>query len=169
MAMASNKPSIQRDRDFNPEQMVRRNYIFDTIRSVFSITAPTHRNACHGEPLHPAGKYSERVNKTTLRFLSGDFLERLTPAQPDQQLNAVSLAICEKGLRYDLTFPLPALCSVSMILCFPLSATRYSLFGGRQTAKRTLQEFYQCDVDVMDPPRFSNKVVVLIINGCFNG
>ncbi|HNT41908.1 MAG TPA: ATP phosphoribosyltransferase regulatory subunit, partial [Tenuifilaceae bacterium] len=109
MAMASSKPSIPKGtRDFNPEQMVRRNYIFDTIRSVFSIYGYQPIETPAMENLSTLlGKYGEEGDKLLFKILnSGDFLERVDPstARPGNS-NAVSLAICEKGLRYDLTVP----------------------------------------------------------------
>ncbi|MBO4328657.1 MAG: ATP phosphoribosyltransferase regulatory subunit, partial [Bacteroidales bacterium] len=102
------KPSIPNGtRDFLPEVMVRRNYIFDTIKTVFKrygflpIETPSMENLST-----LLGKYGEEGDKLLFRILnSGDFLSGVQ--QQGEPLEAQKLAgkICEKGLRYDLTVP----------------------------------------------------------------
>ena len=103
------KPSIPKGtRDFIPEEMVKRNYIFDTIQSVFQkygylpIETPAMENLST-----LLGKYGEEGDKLLFRILnSGDYLSKVDPAklQSGDSL-ALSSDICEKGLRYDLTVP----------------------------------------------------------------
>ncbi|HBG87778.1 MAG TPA: histidine--tRNA ligase, partial [Marinilabiliaceae bacterium] len=103
------KPSIPKGtRDFSPAEMLRRNYIFDTIKGVFQmygympIETPAMENL---ETL--LGKYGEEGDKLLFKVLnSGDYLSKA-----DKDLlstgdsNRVALQISEKGLRYDLTVP----------------------------------------------------------------
>ena len=104
-----NKPSIPKGtRDFSPVEMAKRNYIFDTIRSVYSLYGFRQIETPAMETLQTLlGKYGEEGDKLLFRVLnSGDYLSKVT----DEQLkarNSVALSskICEKGLRYDLTVP----------------------------------------------------------------
>ncbi|HOC36705.1 MAG TPA: histidine--tRNA ligase [Tenuifilaceae bacterium] len=174
MAMASSKPSIPKGtRDFNPEQMVRRNYIFDTIRSVFSIYGYQPIETPAMENLSTLlGKYGEEGDKLLFKILnSGDFLERVDPstARPGNS-NAVSLAICEKGLRYDLTVPFARfVVQYQNDIVFPFK--RYQIqpvWRADRPQKGRYREFYQCDVDVIGSTSLLNELeLVLIINEVF--
>ena len=97
------KPSIPKGtRDFSPAEMMRRTYIFDTIKSVFRTYgfAPLETPAM--ENLSTLlGKYGDEGDKLLFKILnSGDYAANLT----DEQVRQAS-RICEKGLRYDLTVP----------------------------------------------------------------
>lgn len=97
------KPSIPKGtRDFSPAEMMRRNYIFDTIRSVFRTYgfAPLETPAM--ENLSTLlGKYGDEGDKLLFRVLnSGDYAAGLS----DEEVRQAS-RISEKGLRYDLTVP----------------------------------------------------------------
>ncbi|HPM90956.1 MAG TPA: histidine--tRNA ligase [Tenuifilaceae bacterium] len=172
--MASSKPSIPKGtRDFNPEQMVRRNYIFDTIRSVFSIYGYQPIETPAMENLSTLlGKYGEEGDKLLFKILnSGDFLERVDPstARPGNS-NAVSLAICEKGLRYDLTVPFARfVVQYQNDIVFPFK--RYQIqpvWRADRPQKGRYREFYQCDVDVIGSTSLLNELeLVLIINEVF--
>src|SRR3990172_11441590 len=104
--MSNQKPSIPKGtRDFGPEEMARRNYIFDTIRGVFKkhgyvpIETPAMENL---DTL--LGKYGEEGDKLLFKILnSGDFLNGIDPE--GMTSGALSMKLCEKGLRYDLTVP----------------------------------------------------------------
>src|SRR5690554_5465335 len=106
------KPSIPKGtRDFTPIEASRRNYIFDTIRNVFKIFgyAPIETPAM--ENLSTLlGKYGEEGDRLLFKILnSGESLAPLAGKIPDNPVlidsNALSLQVCEKGLRYDLTVP----------------------------------------------------------------
>ncbi|MGC9341245.1 MAG: ATP phosphoribosyltransferase regulatory subunit, partial [Bacteroidales bacterium] len=107
--MAGNRPSIPKGtRDFNPDEMVRRNYIFETIKKVFvkygflPVETPAIENL---DTL--LGKYGEEGDKLLYRILnSGDFTSGVTDEEL-QERNPLKLAgqICDRGLRYDLTVP----------------------------------------------------------------
>ena len=92
-------------RDFLPEQMCRRNYIFDTVREVFhqfgfvEIQTPSMENLST-----LMGKYGEEGDHLLFKILnSGNFLEKADLEEPN--LNRLAASLCEKGLRYDLTVP----------------------------------------------------------------
>ncbi len=102
------KPSIPKGtRDFTPTEMMRRNYIFDTIRSVF------HKHACL--PIETPsmenlttlmGKYGEEGDRLLFKILnSGDFTQGVNFGEEGMTPNRLATKICEKGLRYDLTVP----------------------------------------------------------------
>ena len=104
-----NKPSIPKGtRDFSPEEMARRNYIFNTIKDVFSLYGFQQIETPAMETLHTLmGKYGEEGDKLLFKVLnSGDYMSKVS----DEELagrNSLKLAskLCEKGLRYDLTVP----------------------------------------------------------------
>src|SRR4030043_171900 len=105
--MSLQKPSIPKGtRDFLPSEMVKRNYIFDVIKNIFRkygylpIETPAMENL---DTL--LGKYGEEGDKLIFKILnSGNFLIGINTAGiMNENLNSLSLRMCEKGLRYDLT------------------------------------------------------------------
>ena len=103
------KPSIPKGtRDFGPVEMARRNYIFDTIRSVYRLYGFRQIETPAMENLSTLmGKYGEEGDKLLFKILnSGDFT-RSVSTQLYEEASAPALAakFCEKGLRYDLTVP----------------------------------------------------------------
>ena len=105
------KPSIPKGtRDFSPAEMARRNYIFDTIRSVFKLYGFSPIETPAMENLSTLmGKYGEEGDKLLFKILnSGDFLrsvDRTLIDNPEGQWGKLTSQLCEKGLRYDLTVP----------------------------------------------------------------
>ena len=100
------KPSIPKGtRDFTPLEMMRRNYIFQTIRSVFEAHAYLPIETPAMENLSTLmGKYGEEGDRLLFKILnSGDFMQGVD-RQEESSVRLAS-AICEKGLRYDLTVP----------------------------------------------------------------
>ena len=107
--MAIQKPSIPKGtRDFSPVEMLKRNYIFDTIKKHFirygyqPIETPAMENLST-----LMGKYGEEGDKLLFKILnSGDFLSKVSDEELDEK-NSPKLTskISEKGLRYDLTVP----------------------------------------------------------------
>ena len=103
------KPSIPKGtRDFSPEEMAKRNYIFDTIKDVFRLYGFKQIETPAMENLSTLmGKYGEEGDKLLFKILnSGDYLKNA----PDEELaerDCIHLTnhICEKGLRFDLTVP----------------------------------------------------------------
>ena len=149
------KPSIPKGtRDFTPVEMVRRNYIFDAIKTVFqrfgfqAIETPAMENLTT-----LLGKYGEEGDKLLFRILnSGNFLSDVSTQDfSDKNLNRLSLALCEKGLRYDLTVPFARfVVQHQSEISFPFK--RYQIqpvWRADRPQKGRYREFYQCDVDVV--------------------
>lgn len=149
------KPSIPKGtRDFTPEEMVRRNYIFNTIRSVFSLYGFQQIETPAMENLSTLmGKYGEEGDKLLFKILnSGDFKQGLT-TDDFQSLSIPQLTnrISEKGLRYDLTVPFARFVVQNRDkIQFPFR--RYQIqpvWRADRPQKGRYREFYQCDVDVV--------------------
>jgi histidyl-tRNA synthetase len=149
------KPSIpQGTRDFSPEKMGKRNYIFQTIRDVFHLFGFQQIETPAIENLSTLmGKYGEEGDKLLYKILnSGDFLSNTTDEElllrnPIQLTNKIS----EKGLRYDLTVPFARFVVMHRNeITFPFR--RYQIqpvWRADRPQKGRYREFYQCDVDVV--------------------
>lgn len=173
--MSQNKPSIPKGtRDFSPVEMSRRNFIFDTIKSVFKtygyqpIETPAMENLTT-----LLGKYGEEGDKLLFKILnSGDYLKGVSPNEMNaDNLNPLSVKICEKGLRYDLTVPFARfVVQYQNDITFPFK--RYQIqpvWRADRPQKGRYREFYQCDVDVIGSDSLLNEVeLVLIINDVFS-
>lgn len=149
------KPSIPKGtRDFSPEEMARRNYIFDTIRSVFRLYGFQQIETPAMENLSTLmGKYGEEGDKLLFKILnSGDWLSPLN-ALDTTQMSAAAAAtkVSEKGLRYDLTVPFARFVVQNRDkIQFPFR--RYQIqpvWRADRPQKGRYREFYQCDVDVV--------------------
>ncbi|WP_016776298.1 histidine--tRNA ligase [Anaerophaga thermohalophila] len=168
------KPSIPKGtRDFSPAEMVRRNYIFDTIREVFQkygympIETPAMENL---DTL--LGKYGDEGDKLLFKILnSGDFLskadEKLLAQKDSSRLTG---QISEKGLRYDLTVPFARFVVQHQgELTFPFK--RYQIqpvWRADRPQKGRYREFFQCDVDVVGSDSLFNEVeLVQIVDEVF--
>ena len=147
--MSQQKPSIPKGtRDFSPAEMMRRQYIFDTVKRVFRTYgfAPLETPAM--ENLSTLlGKYGDEGDKLLFKILnSGDYAAGLT----DDEVRQPS-KICEKGLRYDLTVPFARyVVQHQGELTFPFK--RYQIqpvWRADRPQKGRYREFYQCDVDVI--------------------
>lgn len=149
------KPSIPKGtRDFSPIEMAKRNYIFDTIRSVFyrygfkQIETPAMENLST-----LMGKYGEEGDKLLFKVLnSGDFLAHVA----DEELigrnsNKLTSKISEKGLRYDLTVPFARyVVQHREELIFPFKRFQIQpVWRADRPQKGRYREFYQCDADVV--------------------
>ncbi|MCK9616991.1 MAG: histidine--tRNA ligase [Lentimicrobiaceae bacterium] len=169
------KPSIPKGtRDFSPMEMMRRNYIFDTIRSVFKLYGYQPIETPAMENLSTLlGKYGEEGDKLLFRVLnSGDFLQNL-PLNDNQLPTANKLAplISEKGLRYDLTVPFARyVVQYRNDITFPFK--RYQIqpvWRADRPQKGRYREFYQCDVDVIGSDSLLNEVeLIQIIDAIFS-
>jgi histidyl-tRNA synthetase len=149
------KPSIPRGtRDFSPEEVRKRNYIFDTVREVFvrygyqPIETPTM------EKLSTlTGKYGEEGDKLLFKVLNnGDFLSGADEeALRARDSFALAPSISKRGLRYDLTVPL-ARYVVMHQHEITLPFKRYQIqpvWRADRPQRGRYREFYQCDVDVV--------------------
>jgi histidyl-tRNA synthetase len=172
--MSSQKPSIPKGtRDFIPAEMVRRNYIFDTIRSVFMLYGYLPIETPAMENLSTLlGKYGEEGDKLLFRILnSGNYLDGFAmPAQGSPELNSLTQHITEKGLRYDLTVPFARfVVQHQHELVFPFK--RYQIqpvWRADRPQKGRYREFFQCDVDVIGSPSLLYEVeLAQIIDNVF--
>ena len=149
------KPSIPKGtRDFGPLQMARRNYIFDTIRSVFRLFGFHQIETPALENLSTLmGKYGEEGDKLLFKVLnSGDWRSALDAEQlKTGTIGALTGKISEKGLRYDLTVPFARFVTqYRNDISFPFK--RYQIqpvWRADRPQKGRYREFYQCDVDVV--------------------
>jgi histidyl-tRNA synthetase len=173
------KPSIPKGtRDFGPAEMAGRNYIFDTIRSVFKTYGYAPIETPSMENLSTLlGKYGEEGDKLLFRILnSGDAFSGIDYSQyeleGDKAYNskALSLKVCEKGLRYDLTVPFARfVVQHQNDLVFPFK--RYQIqpvWRADRPQKGRYREFYQCDVDVIGSKSQLNELeLVQIVDRVF--
>ena len=165
----SSLPSIPKGtRDFSPTEMVRRNYIFDTIRSVFQrygflqIETPAMENLST-----LLGKYGEEGDKLLFKILnSGDYLAKIDEQELQNKNSAkLSTKLCEKGLRYDLTVPFARYVVQNRNdITFPFK--RYQIqpvWRADRPQKGRYREFYQCDADVIGSNSLLNEVELIQI------
>jgi len=169
--MAIQKPSIPKGtRDFSPEIMAKRNFIFDTIKSVFKLYGFQAIETPAMENLSTLlGKYGEEGDKLLFKVLnSGDFLSEVSDSDlSEKNLAKLSTQICEKGLRYDLTVPFARyVVQHRNDLQFPFK--RYQIqpvWRADRPQKGRYREFYQCDVDVIGSNSLLNEVELVQIIG----
>ncbi|MBQ5639425.1 MAG: histidine--tRNA ligase [Bacteroidales bacterium] len=142
------KPSIPKGtRDFGQIEMAQRNYIFDTIRSVFRSYGYSQIETPAMENLSTLlGKYGEEGDKLLFRILnSGDAFAKVDPSKP------LTPQVCEKGLRYDLTVPFARfVVQHQNELSFPFKRFQIQpVWRADRPQKGRYREFYQCDVDAI--------------------
>jgi len=167
--MAVQKPSIPKGtRDFSPEEMVKRNYIFDTIKSVFKLYGYQPIETPAMENLSTLmGKYGEEGDKLLFKILnSGDFLEKADEGHlKGRDSLKLTNTISEKGLRYDLTVPFARyVVQHRNEISFPFK--RYQVqpvWRADKPQKGRYREFYQCDVDVIGSNSLFNEFELLQI------
>ena len=158
--MATVKCSIPKGtRDFLPVEMARRNYIFDTIRSVFKAFAFEPIETPSLENLSTLmGKYGEEGDKLLFKVLnSGDFMDGV---DFHQDYHKVAPQISERGLRYDLTVPF-ARFVVQHREQVQLPFRRYQLqpvWRADRPQKGRYREFYQCDADMIGSDSMLNEL-----------
>jgi len=152
--MSKQKPSIPKGtRDFGPEKMVRRNYIFEVIRTVFEkygylpLETPAMENLAV-----LTGKYGDEGDQLLYKILnSGDFLSKTAPEDFHKGTRKLTAKISGKGLRYDLTVPFARFVVMNQgEITFPFK--RYQIqpvWRADRPQKGRYREFYQCDADVV--------------------
>lgn len=155
-------------RDFTPEVMAQRNYIFDTIKEVFRrfgylpIETPAMENLST-----LMGKYGEEGDRLLFKILnSGDYLSKVDDKLlTEKDSNKLIHNISEKGLRYDLTVPFARFVVQNQNeLTFPFK--RYQMqpvWRADRPQKGRYREFYQCDVDVIGSDSLLNEVELIQI------
>ena len=165
----ANKPSIPKGtRDFGPDEMAKRNYIFDTIKSVYALYGFQQIETPAMETLQTLmGKYGEEGDKLLFKILnSGDFLKSTT----DEELLArnplkLQTKLSEKGLRYDLTVPF-ARYVVMHREELQMPFKRYQIqpvWRADRPQKGRYREFYQCDADIVGSDSLLNEVELMQI------
>lgn len=142
------KPSIPKGtRDFGQREMAARNYIFDTVRSVFRTYGYSQIETPAMENLSTLlGKYGEEGDKLLFRILnSGDAFSGVDFDKP------LTPQVCEKGLRYDLTVPFARyVVQHRDELSFPFKRFQIQpVWRADRPQKGRYREFYQCDVDAI--------------------
>lgn len=163
------KPGIPKGtRDFSPLEVSRRNYIFNTIRSVFQkygyqpIETPTMENLST-----LTGKYGEEGDQLIFKILnSGDYLSKADPAKLETRSSKLLTSeISEKALRYDLTVPF-ARYVVMHQNEISLPFKRYQIqpvWRADRPQKGRYREFYQCDADVVGSTSLLNEAEFVMI------
>ena len=163
------KPSIPKGtRDFGPIEMVKRNYIFNTIKEVYKLYGFQQIETPAMETLQTLmGKYGEEGDKLLFKILnSGDYLNKIEDEELTMR-NAPRLAskLCEKGLRYDLTVPF-ARYVVMHRDELQLPFKRYQIqpvWRADRPQKGRYREFYQCDADIVGSDSLLNEVELMQI------
>lgn len=171
--MAITKPSLPKGtRDFSPQEMVKRNYIFDTIKTVFKkygyaeIQTPSMENLAT-----LTGKYGDEGDKLIFKILnSGDYLKEAESRKTKDQSfvydskNLLTL-ISEKALRYDLTVPFARYVVMHQNeISFPFKRFQVQpVWRADRPQKGRYREFYQCDADVVGSPSLLNEAEFILI------
>lgn len=163
------KPSIPKGtRDFMPQEMAKRNYIFNTIRDVYHLYGFQQIETPAMENLSTLmGKYGEEGDKLLFKILnSGDCFSGISREELDD-MNPAKFAAkaCEKGLRYDLTVPFARfVVQHRNEISFPFK--RYQIqpvWRADRPQKGRYREFYQCDGDVVGSDSLINEVELIQI------
>lgn len=163
------KPSIVKGtRDFSPEEMAKRNYIFDTIREVYKLFGYKQIETPAMESLSTLmGKYGEEGDKLLFKILnSGDYLSSISDEElAEKHSNRLTTKISEKGLRYDLTVPFARYVVMHRNeITFPFK--RYQIqpvWRADRPQKGRYREFFQCDADVVGSDSLINEVELIQI------
>ena len=150
-------------RDFLPQEMRRRNYIFNTIREVFfqygfvEIQTPSMENLST-----LMGKYGEEGDRLLFKVLnSGNFTEKVDFSESNT--NKLAAALCEKGLRYDLTVPFARyVVQHRSELTMPFKRFQMQpVWRADRPQKGRYREFYQCDADIIGSNSLLNEADLL--------
>ena len=163
------KPSLPKGtRDFSPEEMAKRNYIFDTIKDVYKLYGFKQIETPAMENLSTLmGKYGDEGDKLLFKILnSGDFLKSMN-ADDITENNSVATAnkISEKGLRYDLTVPFARYVVMHRNeITFPFK--RYQIqpvWRADRPQRGRYREFFQCDADIVGSDSLLNEIELIQI------
>src|SRR6201991_720647 len=167
--MASIKPSTPKGtRDFSPTEMVRRNFIFDTIKSVCrkygyqQIETPSMENSST-----LLGKYGDEGDKLIFKILnSGDYLSKVDPQKlTTHNSQLITADISEKALRYDLTVPFARYVVMHQNeITFPFKRFQVQpVWRADRPQRGRYREFYQCDADVVGSDSLLNEAEFVMI------
>lgn len=169
------KPSLpQGTRDYGPEDTACRNYIFDTLKSVFREFGFMQLETPAMEQLVTlTGKYGDEGDQLIFKILnSGDYLSKV----PREELTEISSKqllprISERALRYDLTVPFARFVAMNQhAITFPFK--RYQIqpvWRADRPQKGRYREFYQCDADVVGSASLINEAeLISVYDKAFN-
>lgn len=168
-AMSTIKPSLAKGtRDFSPQEMVKRNYIFDTIKKVFKKYGYAEIQTPAMENLSTlTGKYGDEGDKLIFKILnSGDYLSKASSEHLSaMNSNALISSISEKALRYDLTVPFARYVVMHQNeISLPFKRFQVQpVWRADRPQKGRYREFYQCDVDVVGSESLLNEAEFILI------
>lgn len=167
--MSNIKPSLAKGtRDFSPQEMVKRNYIFDTIKRVFKKYGYAEIQTPAMENLSTlTGKYGDEGDKLIFKILnSGDYLSKANADHLEaKNSNALISSISEKALRYDLTVPFARYVVMHQNdISLPFKRFQVQpVWRADRPQKGRYREFYQCDVDVVGSESLLNEAEFVLI------
>ena len=167
--MSITKPSLPKGtRDFSPQEMVKRNYIFDTIKTVFKKYGYAEIQTPSMENLQTlTGKYGDEGDKLIFKILnSGDFLGAVdTELLATRNSQLITTKVSEKALRYDLTVPFARYVVMHQNeISFPFKRFQVQpVWRADRPQKGRYREFYQCDADVVGSPSLLNEAEFVLI------
>ncbi|WP_312332439.1 histidine--tRNA ligase [Sphingobacterium sp.] len=167
--MAVVKPSLAKGtRDFSPSEMIKRNYIFDTLKTVFrkygysEIQTPSFENLTT-----LTGKYGDEGDKLIFKILnSGDYMAKAPDSLlQDKNSNKLIPHISEKALRYDLTVPFARYVVMHQNdIALPFKRFQVQpVWRADRPQRGRYREFYQCDVDVVGSESLLNEAEFILI------
>ena len=167
--MAVVKPSLAKGtRDFSPSEMIKRNYIFDTLKTVFrkygynEIQTPSFENLTT-----LTGKYGDEGDKLIFKILkSGDYLDKAPDnLLQERALNELIPLISNKALRYDLTVPFARYVVMHQNeISLPFKRFQVQpVWRADKPQRGRYREFYQCDVDVVGSTSLLNEAEFILI------
>ncbi len=164
--MASSKITLPKGmRDFSPSEMEQRNYIFDTIKTVFEKYGFRQIETPAMELLSTLlGKYGDEGDKLLFRVLnSGDFLSEVENENKSYTSKELASLICEKGLKYDLTVPFARyVVQHRNDITFPFKRFQIQpVWRADRPQKGRYREFYQCDADIIGSNSLINEFEML--------
>jgi histidyl-tRNA synthetase len=171
--MSITKPSLPKGtRDFSPQEMVKRNYIFDTIKAVFKKYGYAEIQTPSMENLGTlTGKYGDEGDKLIFKILnSGDFFKEAENRKTKDESFEYSsknllTTLSEKALRYDLTVPFARYVVMHQSeISFPFKRFQVQpVWRADRPQKGRYREFYQCDADVVGSPSLLNEAEFVLI------
>jgi histidyl-tRNA synthetase len=162
------KPSLPKGtRDFGPSQMLKRNYLLQTIREVFvtygflPIETPSMENLSV-----LTGKYGDEGDQLIFKILnSGDYLDKISTSDIEEGYKKLLPKISKKALRYDLTVPFARFVVMNRNdITFPFK--RYQIqpvWRSDRPQKGRYCEFYQCDADVIGTPSLLCEAEIIMM------
>lgn len=152
--MSKTKPSnLKGTRDVGPDEMIKRNFIFDSIKHVFKKFGFLQIETPSMEKLEVlTGKYGDEGDQLIFKILnSGDYLSNLPKEIYNQGSKAATSHLCKKALRYDLTVPFARFVAMNhSTLAMPFKRFQIQpVWRADRPQKGRYQEFFQCDADVV--------------------